>query len=142
MYAWQFMKMLAFQEANGLARFVSMQNHYNLAYREEEREMLPLCRDQGIAVTPWSPLARGLLAGTAAAAPSATKPTTWPRAGTTSRRWKTPSSPPCNRWPRPARAAGPGGDCLGGQPAGHHPAADRRLQAPSPADAVAGIGLR
>jgi len=64
MYAWQFMKMLAFQEANGLARFVSMQNHYNLVYREEEREMLPLCRDQGIAVTPWSPLARGLLAGT------------------------------------------------------------------------------
>lgn len=63
MYAWQFMKLLAFQQANGLARFVSMQNHYNLAYREEEREMLPLCRDQGIAVTPWSPLARGLLAG-------------------------------------------------------------------------------
>ncbi len=64
MHAWQFMKMLAFQQANGLARFVSMQNHYNLVYREEEREMLPLCRDQGIAVTPWSPLARGLLAGT------------------------------------------------------------------------------
>ena len=64
MYAWQFMQMLAFQKANGLARFVSMQNHYNLVYREEEREMLPLCRDQGIAVTPWSPLARGLLAGT------------------------------------------------------------------------------
>lgn len=63
MYAWQFMQLLAHQQANGLARFVSMQNHYNLAYREEEREMLPLCRDQGIAVTPWSPLARGLLAG-------------------------------------------------------------------------------
>jgi len=63
MYGWQFMKMLAFQQANGLARFVSMQNHYNLVYREEEREMLPLCRDQGIAITPWSPLARGLLAG-------------------------------------------------------------------------------
>ncbi len=63
MFAWQFMQLLAHQQANGLARFVSMQNHYNLAYREEEREMLPLCRDQGIAVTPWSPLARGLLAG-------------------------------------------------------------------------------
>lgn len=63
MYAWQFMKMLSFQERHGLARFVSMQNHYNLIYREEEREMLPLCREEGIAVTPWSPLARGLLAG-------------------------------------------------------------------------------
>lgn len=64
MFAWQFMKLLAHQQANGLARFVSMQDHYNLAYREEEREMLPLCRDQGVAITPWSPLARGLLAGT------------------------------------------------------------------------------
>lgn len=63
MYAWQFMRMLALQECNGLAKFVSMQNHYNLIYREEEREMLPLCRELGIAVTPWSPLARGLLAG-------------------------------------------------------------------------------
>ncbi len=63
MYAWQFMKMLGAQERNGLARFVSMQNHYNLVYREEEREMLPLCRDAGLGVTPWSPLARGLLAG-------------------------------------------------------------------------------
>lgn len=64
MHAWQFMKMLEMQRANGLARFVSMQNHYNLVYREEEREMLPLCRGEGLAVTPWSPLARGLLAGT------------------------------------------------------------------------------
>lgn len=63
MHAWQFMRMLALQEQHGLARFVSMQNHYNLIYREEEREMLPLCRTLGIAVTPWSPLARGLLAG-------------------------------------------------------------------------------
>jgi 1-deoxyxylulose-5-phosphate synthase len=63
MYAWQFMRMIALQENHGLARFVSMQNHYNLIYREEEREMLPLCRNLGIAVTPWSPLARGLLAG-------------------------------------------------------------------------------
>jgi aryl-alcohol dehydrogenase (NADP+) len=63
MHAWQFMRMLALQEQHGLARFVSMQNHYNLVYREEEREMLPLCRNLGLAVTPWSPLARGLLAG-------------------------------------------------------------------------------
>src|SRR5471032_2199701 len=63
MYAWQFMKMLATADAHGWTRFVSMQNHYNLVYREEEREMLPLCRDQGIGVIPWSPLARGFLAG-------------------------------------------------------------------------------
>ena len=63
MHAWQFMRMLALQKRHGLAKFVSMQNHYNLVYREEEREMLPLCRELGIAVTPWSPLARGLLAG-------------------------------------------------------------------------------
>jgi aryl-alcohol dehydrogenase-like predicted oxidoreductase len=62
MYAWQFMQALAIQKANGWARFVSMQNHYNLIYREEEREMLPLCRDQGVGVIPWSPLARGRLA--------------------------------------------------------------------------------
>jgi aryl-alcohol dehydrogenase-like predicted oxidoreductase len=61
MYAWQFMKALSIQKANGWARFVSMQNYYNLLYREEEREMLPLCRHEGIGVTPWSPLARGKL---------------------------------------------------------------------------------
>lgn len=63
MWAWQFMKMLGLQRAKGLAPFVSMQNYVNLVYREEEREMLPLCRSEGIAVTPWSPLARGFLAG-------------------------------------------------------------------------------
>jgi len=62
MYAWQFMQALALQSARGWSRFVSMQNHLNLLYREEEREMLPLCRDQGIGVIPWSPLARGRLA--------------------------------------------------------------------------------
>ncbi|GAP37412.1 aldo/keto reductase [Piscinibacter sakaiensis] len=61
MYAWQFAKALAVSQAHGWARFVSMQNHLNLLYREEEREMLPLCRDQGIGVIPWSPLARGRL---------------------------------------------------------------------------------
>jgi len=63
MFAWQFAKMLHTAEANGWARFVTMQNHYNLLYREEEREMIPLCLDEGIGLLPWSPLARGLLAG-------------------------------------------------------------------------------
>jgi aryl-alcohol dehydrogenase-like predicted oxidoreductase len=63
MWAWQFMKMLGLQRAGGFAPFVSMQDYVNLIYREEEREMLPLCRQEGIAVTPWSPLARGFLAG-------------------------------------------------------------------------------
>jgi aryl-alcohol dehydrogenase-like predicted oxidoreductase len=63
MYAWQFGKAQAVAERHGWTRFVSMQNHYNLVYREEEREMIPQCGDQGVAVLPWSPLARGLLAG-------------------------------------------------------------------------------
>jgi len=63
MYAWQFAKAQHVADRNGLTRFVSMQNHYNLLYREEEREMIPQCRDQGVGVIPWSPLARGVLAG-------------------------------------------------------------------------------
>ena len=63
MYAWQFARMLQVSERHGWARFVSMQNHYNLVYREEEREMLPLCRAEGVGIIPWSPLARGFLAG-------------------------------------------------------------------------------
>ncbi len=63
MFAWQFVKMLSTSDRLGLARFVSMQNHYNLVYREEEREMIPLCRTEGVALIPWSPLARGFLAG-------------------------------------------------------------------------------
>lgn len=61
MYAWQFSKMQYTAERHGWTTFVSMQNHYNLLYREEEREMLPLCADQGVGVLPWSPLARGRL---------------------------------------------------------------------------------
>src|SRR3954464_3441608 len=68
MYAWQFSKMLFTADAHGWTRFVSMQNHYNLVYREEEREMLPLCREEGIGVIPWSPLARGFLGGNRRAA--------------------------------------------------------------------------
>jgi aryl-alcohol dehydrogenase-like predicted oxidoreductase len=63
MYAWQFAKAQQVAKEAGWTRFVSMQNHYNLVYREEEREMIPLCLDQGVGVVPWSPLARGLLAG-------------------------------------------------------------------------------
>ncbi len=63
MFAWQFQRMLHASDRRGLARFVTMQNHYNLVYREEEREMIPLCRAEGIGLIPWSPLARGLLTG-------------------------------------------------------------------------------
>src|ERR687887_1727466 len=63
MYAWQFAKAQETARLAGWTRFISMQNYYNLAYREEEREMIPLCLDQGVGVIPWSPLARGLLAG-------------------------------------------------------------------------------
>jgi 1-deoxyxylulose-5-phosphate synthase len=63
MHAWQFTKALYLADLHGWTRFVSMQNHYNLIYREEEREMIPQCLDQGIGVIPWSPLARGMLAG-------------------------------------------------------------------------------
>jgi 1-deoxyxylulose-5-phosphate synthase len=63
MFAWQFAKAQNLAGRHGWTRFVSMQNHYNLIYREEEREMIPLCADQGVAVLPYSPLARGLLAG-------------------------------------------------------------------------------
>lgn len=63
MFAWQFAKAQHLAQIHGGTRFVSMQNHYNLVYREEEREMIPLCLDQGVGILPWSPLARGLLAG-------------------------------------------------------------------------------
>jgi len=61
MFSWQFCKALHLADRHGWTRFVTMQNHYNLLYREEEREMLPLCREEGIGVIPWSPLARGRL---------------------------------------------------------------------------------
>jgi 1-deoxyxylulose-5-phosphate synthase len=64
MYAWQFARMLYVADQLGFTRFVTMQNHYNLMYREEEREMIPLCEEEGVGIIPWSPLARGFLAGT------------------------------------------------------------------------------
>ncbi len=63
MYAWQFAKSLYLADLHGWTRFVSMQNHYNLVYREDEREMIPLCRAEGVGLIPWSPLARGFLTG-------------------------------------------------------------------------------
>jgi aryl-alcohol dehydrogenase-like predicted oxidoreductase len=63
MFAWQFLKALHTSDRLGLERFVSMQNHYNLCYREEEREMIPLCREEGIALIPWSPMGQGFLTG-------------------------------------------------------------------------------
>jgi len=63
MFAWQFAKSLHVSESNGWTKFISMQNHYNLVYREEEREMIPLCVDQGVGLIPWSPMARGFFAG-------------------------------------------------------------------------------
>ncbi len=72
-YAWQMARALSASERNGWARFISMQNHYNLVYREEEREMIPLCVEEGVGVIPWSPLARGRLARTT---PSPTSGTT------------------------------------------------------------------
>ena len=63
MFAWQFAKAQHTADMHGWTHFVSMQNHYNLVYREEEREMIPLCIDQGIGLIPWSPMARGFFAG-------------------------------------------------------------------------------
>jgi aryl-alcohol dehydrogenase (NADP+) len=63
MWAWQFAKALFISDRLGIERFVTMQNHYNLCYREEEREMIPLCREEGVGLIPWSPLARGFLTG-------------------------------------------------------------------------------
>ena len=106
--AWRFAKALFTADRRGWSRFVSMQNHYNLVYREEEREMLPLCRAEGIGVIPWSPLARGLLAGTRrpgqGGTASAPGRTISPEASTTTRTStsstvssKSPASAACRR---------------------------------------------
>ena len=103
MYAWQFAKAQHTAQAAGWTRFSSMQNHYNLVYREEEREMLPLCLDQGVGVIPWSPLARGLLAGSRPGMPRARGR----RPGPAATRWPARCTPAtistwwmrCGRWP-------------------------------------------
>ena len=98
--AWQFAQALSLSERNGWARFVTMQNHYNLLYREEEREMIPLCQAEQVAVIPWSPLARGLLAGTRKAPAISNRPlgppaTTTPVSSTI--------IPATGKWSRPCR---------------------------------------
>jgi 1-deoxyxylulose-5-phosphate synthase len=75
MFAWQFMKLLSVQRSHGWSEFVSMQNYYNLIYREEEREMMPLCAAEGKAVTPWSPIARGYLASAGRVVPGSNETT-------------------------------------------------------------------
>ena len=98
MFAWQFAKAQHTAEAHGWTKFVSMQNHYNLIYREEEREMIPLCLDQGVGCIPWSPLARGCWRGPAPATAAATRRararTRSPTTSTTSRRTSTSSTRP------------------------------------------------
>src|SRR5215469_4949737 len=115
MYAWQFAKAQYTADRHGWTRFVSMQNHYNLVYREEEREMIPQCLDQGVGVIPWSPLARGVLAGNrsrsgerhttrAAAIPSAIRCTRRPPTLTSSsgwRRWRPTVARRPRRWRSP-----------------------------------------
>jgi 1-deoxyxylulose-5-phosphate synthase len=81
MFAWQFAKAQHAAERHGWTQFVSMQNHYNLLYREEEREMIPLCKDMGVGVIPWSPLARGWLTGTRNRSCDRTSSRTRPPAG-------------------------------------------------------------
>ncbi len=116
MFAWQFAKAQQVADRNGWTRFVSMQNHYNLIYREEEREMIPQCIDQGVGVIPWSPLARGVLAGNRSrvgreARPPGRTPTGSPTTSTANRptstwssgwpRWPRSGGCPLHRWPWP-----------------------------------------
>ncbi len=105
MYAWQFAKAQYTAEKHGWTRFVSMQNHYNLLYREEEREMLPLCADQGVGVLPWSPLAEAGSPATGAPPPGAAPPT--PSAAPCTRRATAPSSRPSPASPASAVSRAP-----------------------------------
>ena len=117
MHAWQFCKALQLSDRHGWSRFVSMQNHYNLMYREEEREMIGLCLEEGVGVIPWSPLARGKLTRPWADEPStkrgetdAVRQDALPRHATPTRGWSTPLCalakaalhvPPWRRWRSP-----------------------------------------
>ena len=119
MFAWQFAKALFLQDQHGWARFVSMQDHLNLLYREEEREMLPLCIDQGIGVLPWSPLARGRLArepgtvtsreSTDGRRPSSMVPkaSSIARSSTPSAPWQRSAARSVHRWPWPGSGRRP-----------------------------------
>ncbi len=104
MYAWQFAKALYLADRHGWTRFVSMQNHYNLLYREEEREMMGLCQSEGVAVIPWSPLARGRLAR-AWKAETTTAPKPTPSARHSTRTPKMPTTRLLTGWARLRRSA-------------------------------------
>ncbi|MET4147537.1 aryl-alcohol dehydrogenase-like predicted oxidoreductase [Arthrobacter sp. UYCo732] len=107
MAAWQFSKALYLQQLNGWTRFVTMQDHYNLVYREEEREMFPLCADQKIGVLPWSPLARGSSHGTGTRKPTARRRTSSARRSTPPRKATGRSPKPCASSPNAAECPAP-----------------------------------
>src|SRR3954462_3089404 len=143
MYAWQFAKAQYTADLGGWTRFVSMQNHYNLLYREEEREMLPLCADLGVGVIPWSPLARGRLTREwdATTARSETdevgRSLYQPQARLIGRVVVQAAGPADRRTGRlhrrrPGRVVRPGGPGVDALQAGHHRADRRRHEAPTP----------
>ena len=106
MWAWQFAKMQHVAELNGWTRFSAMQDQYNVLKREEERDMIPLCLDQGVGLTPYSPLAKGRAAGPGVSRPPGRPPTRWPRRSTatstsrSSTRSRRSPKPAASRWPR------------------------------------------
>ena len=136
MYAWQFARMLDIARAKGHAEFVSMQNYYNLVYREEEREMMPLCAHDGIAVIPWSPMARGYLAGSGVGAEASTvRGRTDPFSvtlGLGSRQDEAIRKRVDRDGGKAQHEAGRRGARLGAVEAVRHRADHRRLEAPSP----------
>ncbi|GAB3844190.1 hypothetical protein GCM10027610_058210 [Dactylosporangium cerinum] len=136
MYAWQFAKAQHTAQAGGWTRFVSMQTRYNLVYREEEREMLPLCADQGVGVLPYSPLARGSSPGPGTLRgrlPSGRR--TGAATTTTPRWWRR-----CGRWPPRTGAAGAGGPGVAAGPAPGQRADRRGDEAPPPGRRARGHG--
>jgi 1-deoxyxylulose-5-phosphate synthase len=104
MFAWQFAMLQFAAERHGLTKFISMQNHYNLAYREEEREVIPFCRATGVGLMPWSPLARGFLAGTRSRADQAQQGRACAPIPMTSRRSTTTGTPTSPWWMRSRRS--------------------------------------
>ena len=134
MYAWQFAKAQHVAERNGWHRFVAMQNHYHLAYREEEREMVPLCLDQGVGVLPYSPLARGLLTGTRTrgGGGSTSRSATTRRPAALLRHRLRRGRRPRRGGSRPGPPAGPGRAGLAARPARRRRAGRRGHQARAP----------
>ena len=135
MYAWQFARMSRHRARQGPRRFVSMQNYYNLVYREEEREMMPLCADEGIAVIPWSPMARGYLAGSGVGANASTMRGRTDPFSVTLGLGRDRTNRSANAWSRQRKSehqAGDGRARLGAVEAVCHLADHRRVEAASP----------